>query len=100
MKPSGAFCAACKMPLGQGDLKFLVTINVMADFDGSLPANGRIEDLESFMRSIDKEDSKQLERDVYQSLGYILCPECKRKFLENPLGLRPDEEGAADGKVH
>jgi len=94
-------CQRCGAELRAGSLKYLVTIHVTADFDGTLPAEGGIEDLEAFMQQVDAEDPVRLEKDVYQSKAYLLCPACKAAYLEDPLGLGqaegPAEEG---GRVH
>lgn len=95
------YCEVCRKVLAAGALKFLVTINVAADFDGTLPADCGIEDLEAFMRSIDKTGPRKLEHDVYQSKGYLLCPECKKKFMDNPLGVAAKKSSTGpEGRVH
>jgi hypothetical protein len=93
------YCAACGVELPAGSLKYLVTIHVTADFDGTLPAEGGMEDLEAFMHQLDAKDSAELEKDVYQSQGYLLCPACKAAFLANPLGTASEGTGEG-GKVH
>ena len=30
--------------------------------------------------------------DVYQQLRFDLCPECRKKFLKNPLGRKTIEQ--------
>ena len=101
-------CNRCGTELSPGGLKYLVTVNVTADFDGVLPTQVEMEDLEAFMRQLDSEDPAKAENDVYLSRGYVLCPACKVAFLADPLGVkasgvRPvpgsgsDDEG---GKVH
>ncbi len=94
-------CEICGTQIADGELRFLLTINVAADFDGKVPANGNIEDLEAFMRNMEKKSTKELENDVYQSQGYLLCPFCKKAFMENPLGLIEGPQGPkSDGRVH
>ena len=95
------YCHRCGAELKPGSLKFLVTIHVTADFDGVLPAEGDMEDLESFMRRIDSADAESLESDVYQSQGYVLCPACKTAFAGDPFGQRPGNRGPEEqGRVH
>ncbi len=89
-------CEKCGVELPPGSLKYLVTIHVTADFDGVLPEDVDMEDLEAFMRQVDSGTSDP-ERDVYQSQGYILCPACKSSFLADPLGRRRSGEGAQEG---
>lgn len=94
-------CRRCGAELPPGGLKYLLTIHVTADFDGVLPAEGTVEDLEAFMQQLDAEDPVALEKDVYQSQGYVLCPACKAAFLGDPLGLaRQGHEPGEGGRVH
>ncbi len=94
-------CQRCGAELAPGSLKYLVTIHVTADFDGTVPAEGGLEDLEAFMRQVDAEEQTELEKDVYQSQGYLLCPPCKTAFLKDPLRLaETGEAGGEGGKVH
>jgi hypothetical protein len=92
----------CGAEIEEGALRYLVTINVTADFDGTLPADGGIEDLEAFMRKLDKEDPRKLEHDVFQSKAFLLCPACKNEFMKHPLDSAAPSEGEADGegRVH
>ena len=93
-------CQRCGAELPPGSLKYLVTVHVTADFDGVLPSGGSMEDLEAFMRQLDAVDPVRAEKDVHQSQGYLLCPACKAAFLENPLGLPPEESKGEGGRVH
>jgi hypothetical protein len=93
------YCARCGAELPPGSLKYLVTIHVTADFDGRLPEEGGMEDLEAFMKQLDSPQTAELEKDVYQSQGWLVCPGCKAAFLANPLGGRPNA-GGEGGKVH
>ncbi|MEW6488658.1 MAG: hypothetical protein AB1578_12200 [Thermodesulfobacteriota bacterium] len=94
-------CQRCGAELRPGSLKYLLTIHVTADFDGAVPAEGGIEDLEAFMRQVDARDTAELEKDVYQSQGYLLCPRCKAAFLRDPLGLQATgKERGEGGSVH
>ena len=94
-------CDRCGAELAPGQLKYLVTIHVTADFDGVLPGTGSREDLEAFMRQMDQEDPVRLERDVHQSHGHLLCPTCKDAFLRTPLGpVEPGDDTEEGGRMH
>jgi hypothetical protein len=94
-------CQRCGAELPPGSLKYLVTIHVTADFDGVLPAHGDVEDLEAFMQQVDAQDPVQLEKDVHQSKGYLLCPPCKVFFMKNLLRAPGAEPGRDEGgRVH
>jgi hypothetical protein len=90
-------CNRCGAELEPGSLKYLITVNVTADFDGVLPTQVEMEDLEAFMRQIDRGDPAQMENDVYLSQGYVLCPACKAAFLADPLGTRSTGGGPVPG---
>ena len=94
------FCQRCGAELPPGSLKYLVTLHITADFDGVLPAEGAMEDLEAFMRRLDAGYADQAENDVHQSQGYLLCPACKAALLSNPLGLEATHGGGEGGAVH
>jgi hypothetical protein len=85
------------MGLEPGSLKYLVTLNVTADFDGVLPTQVEMEDLEAFMRQLDSEDPAKAENDVHLSQGYVLCPACKAAFLADPLRTRTPGDGPVPG---
>ncbi len=106
------YCKRCGIKLKDGDLRYLVTIHVTADFDGKMPSDGDIDDLEAFMLRID--EKKQLkpqseqDHDVYQSKGFVLCKVCKTDFMHNPIGEPVDEDSGAEpgekpdeeGRIH
>ena len=103
-------CNRCGAGLEPGSLKYLITVSVAADFDGMPPTEVEMEDLEAFMRQVDRggPTPADKDKDVYLSQGYVLCPACKAAFLADPLGTRapgdgpvpsPDNE-TEGGKVH
>ena len=96
------YCERCGEKIEGGALRYLLTINVTADFEGTLPSDGEIEDLEAFMAQMDRSDPVKLQNDVYQSRGFLLCPRCKREYMEDPLAQstgEPDDD-PSDGRVH
>lgn len=105
------YCTHCGKKLEFGVVRYLITVHVAADSDGVLPAGGNEADLESFMRSVDREDSKEVGNDLHQSKAFELCSACKADFMKNverphenisPEG-NPDEGNGSDsgeGKVH
>ena len=64
-------CDLCKREIDpEGDLRYVVKIEIYASLDPMVL----------------EEDSDQIGDDVYQQLRFDLCPECRRRFLKNPLG--------------
>lgn len=97
------YCERCGVKIENETVKYLVTIHATADFDGTLPAEGGIEDLEAVMRAIDSKNPEEHDHDVYESRGFILCASCKKEFMKNPLKASPlpiPGEESGEGRVH
>jgi hypothetical protein len=99
------YCEKCGEKFIEGAVSYLITIHATADFDGKLPSTGAPEDLEAFMRTVDKsqKSAEEHSHDVYESKGFKLCAECKKKFMNNPLkppsGPLPEGDNK-EGRVH
>jgi hypothetical protein len=72
------------------DLRYVVKIEVYAALDAA--ANDEEDDRDNLLemqqilqRMEDMEDAA-VGDDVYQTLRFDLCPECRRRFVKNPLG--------------
>ena len=83
-------CDRCGKPLPPGSTKYLIVIQATADFDGFLrigdfkySADTQLEKLIHDLENVSSESSMQ---DVYEKKAFILCPACKKIFMENPLG--------------
>jgi hypothetical protein len=85
-------CDLCKRELDpQDDLRYVVKIEVYAAFDpaatdGADDDNDHLEEIQDILERLDDSDNDQIGDDVYQQLRFDLCPECRRKFIKNPLG--------------
>jgi len=83
-------CDCCKRELDAEDLRYVVKMEVFAACD---PAAEDLDDdrdhlqeiQEILQRSGDLSDP-QIGEEVYEQLRFDLCPECRKKFLKNPLG--------------
>lgn len=89
-------CFGCGKILPPGSLKYVVQINVFADFDGViqeselgeediLSSEGTGSGIEQLLLEIQQMDPSKLENDVHQQMAFVLCPACKDKFLKNPI---------------
>jgi|SRR4051812_7848455 hypothetical protein len=85
-------CDICKRPIDQQlDVRYVVKIEVYAALD---PANDELDDdrdglqevQEMLQRIDDCSNDDVADEDVYQQLRFDLCPECRKKFLKQPLG--------------
>lgn len=88
----GLTCDRCgETLLVESDVRYRVRIEVFAAYDPLELTRGDLErdleqemaDLIERMRSMDPEE---LESQVYKRFDFDLCPDCQRRYLEDPLG--------------
>ena len=91
-------CMRCGRILKPGVLKYLVSIRVVADFNGVInESEGDTEEMiGEVLRQIDDMDAEELERDVYEELNLVLCKNCKDYFVRNPLNSGEDDLSPLD----
>ncbi|UCD84859.1 MAG: hypothetical protein JSU92_01340 [Deltaproteobacteria bacterium] len=80
-------CAKCGKRLRPGSVKYIISINIIADFDGILPEEVDEREIARLIREAKKMDQETLEREVHQGMVYLLCKPCRDIFAENPLNL-------------
>jgi len=85
-------CDLCKRALDpQEDLRYVVKMEVYAAFDpiASLEEEDdrdHLQEIQDILERIEDSEDDRIGDDVYQQLRFDLCPECRKKFIENPLG--------------
>ena len=84
-----AFCIRCGKNLPPGSLKYIVDLQVYADFDGYLPEEeGNIElRMKKLVEEMEVKDEADLQGDVYLRQFYLICRDCRDRFLSNPLNI-------------
>jgi hypothetical protein len=79
----------------------VIHIEVFAGFDGVLlePEEGIDKQLRRLMDQIEKSDSKELEKEVYEEFTLLLCKSCRDRFVEElehpwegPFQIRKDPD--------
>jgi hypothetical protein len=84
-------CEKCGRQMPYGSVAYEVKIQVYADFDGVLPAVETAEEMEARLRELvaamDRADPDELLRDVFHEERHLLCPDCRERYLANPLNL-------------
>jgi hypothetical protein len=78
-------------------MRYVVKLEVYAAFDPLTVADtdddcDHLQDLNDILESLDDARSEAIGDDVYQQLRFDLCPECRRRFLKNPLGKKAAEQ--------
>ncbi|HEY7676027.1 MAG TPA: hypothetical protein VIG69_03060 [Candidatus Methylomirabilis sp.] len=84
-------CGRCGAALRPGSAKYLVRIEVLADWDGHLAILEDEEERERAMRetlaALEERDEAELLRAVYHRELHLLCRGCRDRYLANPLNL-------------
>ncbi len=81
-------CHSCRKELPKGSLKYIIEIRSLADFDGYLEEyEGDIEEglNELLLDTVEDIDAKTLEEDVSRELIFILCKNCRDRFISDPF---------------
>ncbi len=89
-------CCKCGRYLPSGSLRYVVHIRVFADFDGvlSIPEGDIEGELERILQEVEFRDPKDLERDVYEEIGLLLCKPCRDSFVREATGAgEPETNG-------
>jgi hypothetical protein len=87
-------CDCCKRIIDSSDdVRYVVKMEVYASMDSSAESDDdehdHLEEIQQILERLEDAEDDVLGQDVYQSLRFDLCPECRRKFLKNPLGREP-----------
>jgi hypothetical protein len=85
-------CDLCKCDLDpEDDLRYVVKIEIYAAYDPNLNAEDEddrdhLQEIQDILERLEDDTDEQIGTEVYQKLRFDLCPECRKKFLHNPLG--------------
>jgi hypothetical protein len=85
-------CDLCKRELDpQDDLRYVVRVEVYAAFDPIAADDDdedrdHLEEIQDILERMEDVSGREVGDEVCQQLRFDLCPECRKKFLENPLG--------------
>ncbi len=89
-------CDLCKRPLdSQDDLRYVVKLEIYAAFDPleiDDEDTDNLQELSDLLERLDDTRSSEVSDEVYQQMRFDLCPECRKRFLKNPLGRKPTEQ--------
>jgi hypothetical protein len=90
-RPEFYVCARCGAALRPGGAKYLVRIEVLADWDGHLAMLEADEERERAMletlAALEEQDEAEALRAVYHRELHLLCKGCRDRYLANPLNL-------------
>lgn len=85
-------CDLCKRLIDSAeDLRYVIKIEVYAaidpvEVDPNTDDRDHLQEMQEILQRMEESDSDAVGDDVYQQLRFDLCPECRKKFVKNPLG--------------
>ena len=84
-------CDRCKCELDSDDLRYVVKIEIHAAMDPVADEDldddrDHLMEIEDILENSLDEASEAIGDDIYQRRRFDLCPQCYRKFVQNPLG--------------
>jgi uncharacterized protein YlaI len=85
-------CDLCQRILDpQDDLRYVVKMEIFAAMDPAAsddPDDDRdhLQEVQDILQRMDDADSEEIGDEVYQRIRLDLCPECRRRFVKDPLG--------------
>ncbi len=85
-------CDLCKRDLDpEEDLHYVVKMEVYAAFDPTTADEedddrDHLQEIQDILERLDDTDNDQIGEEVYQQMRFDLCPQCRKRFIKNPLG--------------
>jgi hypothetical protein len=85
-------CDLCKRNIDpEQDLRYVVKIEISAAFDPLSSEEeecdrDHLEEIQDILQRLEDGQCDEISEDVFQELRFDLCPECRKKFVKNPLG--------------
>jgi hypothetical protein len=84
----------------EGQTRYLVTINLVADFDGTVVAPESAQEQGRMWREIEGKSEAELQNEVYQKLSFTICKPCRDSWVTSPLGERRTQDRSRAGHTH
>lgn len=81
-------CAKCGCKLSEGDLKYRITIDIVADYDDLMPdlQEEIAEHIDGLFYKMEDSEPEGLDKGIYEEISFVLCKECADYFSKDPLG--------------
>ena len=75
-------------------MRYVVKMEIFAAYDPVEPEDDEdhLADLDEIIEQLDDLSSDAIGEDISKHLRFDLCPECRKKFLANPLGRKASEK--------
>src|SRR6185437_12907216 len=92
-------CDLCGKELRAGQDHYVVKIEVFAKHDPAEPTEADLEEdhmeaISQLLREMDDQEAADAVEPTRHNLRYDLCPECRKRFVRDPLNKDPNKETA------
>lgn len=77
-------CSRCGRKLKRGEVKYIIYISIVSDFDGVLPVC-EDENIDEIIEEGKNLTEDELENEVYEEMAFLVCKSCRDKFREDPF---------------
>jgi hypothetical protein len=91
-------CDLCKRPIdAEEEVRYVVKIEVYAAIDAvdgeSLDDDrDHLQQMQELLQRMEEADGDPAVEEAYQQFRFDLCPECRKKFVKQPLGREPSKQ--------
>ncbi len=84
-------CDRCQRRIQEDDVRYVLNMEVQAtlgqnDFEDAEEARTHLAELQDILARLDEDECEELENELYQQKQFDLCPECYKKFMQDPFG--------------
>lgn len=98
-------CHRCDRSLIGDDERWLVCVNVTADFEQDLADSPAMSQdpalaIPRLIAAFEGADAADLEDEAHSELAFLLCARCRTQWLDNPLGLAGRPRSQANYLLH
>ena len=90
-------CDLCRRELRAGQDYYVVKIEVFPQHDPAQLTEADLEEdhmeaVSQLLRELEDDEAAEALQPVRHHLRYDLCPECRQRYLDNPLNKDPNKE--------
>ncbi len=84
-------CDCCKRPINQTqELRYVVRLEVYASLDSAEEGvdddRDHLQEIQDILEQLDDSQDQQISDDVYHHARFDLCSDCRKRYVQNPLG--------------
>lgn len=89
-------CDRCGAFIKEGETRYIVRLVVAPDNGGVVTEPISDEEMQEIIEQFENANPAELENRVYEKREYILCPKCKKAFMDNPIGRKSGDVGTEE----